>query len=42
MLLDIVAVNAAYFGALVLRFSINNRLDPLIDKYLDKITGIVA
>lgn len=28
MLLDIVAVNAAYFGALLLRFSINNRMDP--------------
>lgn len=37
MLLDIVAVNAAYFGALVLRFSINNKLDPLIDKYLDTV-----
>lgn len=37
MLLDIVAVNAAYFGALLLRFSINNRLDPLIDKYLDTV-----
>lgn len=37
MLLDIVAVNAAYFGALLLRFSINNRLDPLIEKYLDTV-----
>ncbi len=37
MLLDIVAVNAAYFGALILRFSINNRLDPLIEKYLDTV-----
>ena len=37
MLLDIVAVNASYFGALILRFSINNRLDPLIDKYLDTV-----
>ena len=34
MLLDIVAVNASYFLALLLRFSINNRLDPLIEKYL--------
>lgn len=37
MLLDIVAVNAAYFLALVLRFSINNRLDPLIEKYLETV-----
>lgn len=37
MLLDIVAVNAAYFGALVLRFSINNRMDPLIENYLDTV-----
>ena len=29
MLLDIVAVNASYFGALLLRFSINNRMDPV-------------
>lgn len=34
LLLDIIAVNASYFLALILRFSINNRLDPLIDKYL--------
>ena len=37
MLLDIVAVNTAYFGALLLRFSINNRMDPLIEKYLDTV-----
>ena len=37
MLLDIVAVNAAYFGALLLRFSINNRMDPLIENYLDTV-----
>ncbi len=37
MLLDIVAVNAAYFGALLLRFSINSRMDPLIEKYLDTV-----
>ena len=37
MLLDIVAVNAAYFFALVLRFSINNRMDPLIGNYIDTV-----
>ncbi len=37
MLLDIVAVNAAYFLALVLRFSINNRMDPLIGNYIDTV-----
>ena len=37
MLLDIVAVNAAYFGALILRFSINNRMDPLIENYIDTV-----
>lgn len=37
MLLDIVAVNAAYFGALLLRFSINNRMDPLIEDYIDTV-----
>jgi dTDP-4-amino-4,6-dideoxygalactose transaminase len=37
MLLDIVAVNAAYFGALLLRFSINNRMDPLIGDYIDTV-----
>ena len=37
MLLDIVAVNAAYFGALLLRFSINNRMDPLIENYIDTV-----
>ena len=35
LLLDIVAVNAAYFLALLLRFSINiGKVDPLIEKYL--------
>ena len=34
MLLDIIAVNAAYFLSLVLRFSIANRLDPLIGEYI--------
>lgn len=37
MLLDIVAVNAAYFGALLLRFSINNRMDPYIEDYIDTV-----
>ena len=37
MLLDIVAVNASYFLALLLRFSINNRLDPLIEKYINTV-----
>jgi dTDP-4-amino-4,6-dideoxygalactose transaminase len=36
-LLDIIAVNASYFLALVLRFSLNGRMDPLIDKYLDTV-----
>jgi len=36
-LLDIIAVNASYFFALILRFSINNRLDPLIDNYLHTV-----
>lgn len=36
-LLDIIAVNASFFLALVLRFSINGRMDPLIDKYLDTV-----
>ena len=35
MLLDIVAVNASYYLALVLRFSINGQLDPLINKYIN-------
>lgn len=37
MLLDIVVVNAAYFGALLLRFSINNKMDPLIENYIDTV-----
>ena len=36
-LLDVIAVNASYFLALVLRFSLNGRMDPLIDKYLDTV-----
>ena len=34
LLLDIVAVNASFFLALLLRFSIYNKLDPQIDNYL--------
>lgn len=34
MLLDIIAVNAAYFLSLVLRFTISNRLDPQIEDYI--------
>ena len=34
MLLDIIAVNAAYFLSLVLRFTIANRLDPQIENYI--------
>ena len=34
LLLDIIAVNAAYFLSLVLRFSIANRLDPQIEDYI--------
>ena len=37
MLLDIIAVNGAYFLALILRFSINNRLDPLIENYIQTV-----
>ena len=37
MLLDIIAVNASYFFALTLRFSINGRLDPLLGKYFDTV-----
>lgn len=36
-LLDIIAVNASYFLALVLRFSLNGRMDPLIDKYFNTV-----
>ncbi len=36
-LLDIIAVNASYFLALLLRFSINSRLDPLIERYLNTV-----
>ena len=36
-LLDVIAVNASYFLALVLRFSLNGRMDPLIDRYLDTV-----
>ena len=36
-LLDVIAVNASYFLALILRFSLNGRMDPLIDKYLDTV-----
>ena len=34
LLLDIIAVNAAYFLSLILRFSIANRLDPQIEDYI--------
>lgn len=37
LLLDIIAVNASYFLALLLRFSLNGRTDPLIDNYLDTV-----
>lgn len=37
LLLDIIAVNASYFLALILRFSLGWRTDPLIDKYLDTV-----
>lgn len=37
LLLDVVAVNASYFLALLLRFSLNGRLDPLLDKYIDTV-----
>ena len=37
LLLDIIAVNASYFLALVLRFSLGWRTDPLIDSYLDTV-----
>lgn len=37
LLLDIVAVNASYFLALFLRFSLTGKLDPLLDKYLDTV-----
>ena len=36
-LLDIIAVNASYFLALLFRFSLGSKLDPLIDKYLDTV-----
>lgn len=36
-LLDVIAVNASYFLALLLRFSLNGRTDPLIDNYLDTV-----
>ena len=34
LILDIIAVNAAYFLSLVLRFTISNRLDPQIEDYI--------
>ena len=34
LFLDIIAVNAAYFLSLVLRFTIANRLDPQINDYM--------
>ena len=34
LILDIIAVNAAYFLSLVLRFTISNRLDPQIENYI--------
>jgi len=37
LLLDVIAVNASFFLALLLRFSLGNKLDPLIDKYLDTV-----
>ncbi len=37
LMLDVIAVNASYFLALLLRFSLNGRLDPLLDKYLDTV-----
>ena len=37
LLLDVVAVNASYFLALLLRFSLNGRLDPLLDDYIDTV-----
>ncbi len=37
LLLDIIAVNASYFLALLLRFSLGWRTDPLIDTYLDTV-----
>lgn len=36
-LLDVIAVNASYFLALILRFSLGWKMDPLIDKYLETV-----
>lgn len=37
LLLDVIAVNASYFLALLLRFSLNGRMDPLLGKYIDTV-----
>ena len=37
LLLDVIAVNSSFFLALLLRFSLNGRLDPLLDRYLDTV-----
>ena len=36
-LLDIIAVNASYFLALILRFSVGGRMDPYIDRYINTV-----
>ena len=37
LLLDVIAVNASFFLALFLRFFLNGRLDPLLDRYINTV-----